>query len=573
MDKRPVGSQHHPLEKRGLIADMPVPRGRCLVHNALRPQSAGMREICLRRAAAVVLIVAIAVSGTFILHKSSSSDQDVLTGAIKGEAASGWINDVEVYGGVANDAWPTIVSDGDSLCVAFSRFDSGTGYYRIIVMKSTDGGIAWSQIGDISPGPHDSVYPVMLAFYGELYVAFQYNVSSTDHDIYCYKSSVGTSGPWTSYGVRTDSNDDRRPAIGTITESNYIGVYVVFENHRGSPDGTDLLIYKSTGAAFSFVNTVVGDGDSGDFTMADVSVYQEVNNPMIYVGFERLSSGQRDIYFTRSSNGGTSWSSLYQATSNLNDEYAPSISVSLNYLLISYVMWDGEPDLYATIWNGAAFGTAAPLSSGAEYEGWPEVLNWLGDFYVVYARGSTYTDGSLFMQSASESLNPSWSYPSMISDNGAAADTGYRPGLALCDRPNGNLYFAAAWGDYRTGSGNSDIFYTTQGCRYTVLAAPPGPTFWVDDVMYSSEQTFNWPAGFQHTLTASTDVNTFLYWDDGTDILYTLTITPYALTNDVVMVASYVGIPEFSDLALPVIGMIGVFLLVRVRRRMKDGIP
>lgn len=522
-----------------------------------------------RKTIALALVFAVAIPGLIIVQMGGSSNEDRPTAGIQGGASSGWINDVQAYGGGGHDLWPTMVSIGDSVYVAFSTFDSGTGYYKITVLESTDGGIVWSPIGDLSPGSGDCRYPVMTFYNGSLFIAFQYDSSSTDRDIYCYKSSAGATGPWTAFAVRADANDDFLPTIGAVTVTNHAGVYVVFENRRGGLDGTDLLIYGSAGDAFSPLGTLVGAGDPDEFTNADMSVYQDETNQIIYIAYQRLTGGQSDIYFVRSLNGGVSWSSPYQVAASPNDEYAPSISVGFFYLLISYVMWDGDPDLYATVWNGVAFGTPYPLSSSPDFEGWPRAYNWLDDFYVVYARGSNYTNGNLFIQSASGSLNPYWSMPFAVSDPEAAANTTYRPGLALCDRPDSNFYFAVTWGDYRTGSDNSDLYYSTQGCRYTVRTDPPGLTFQVDDVTYSSEQTFNWPAGYRHKLTATDSSLPFYCWDDGTYQWYTPTINPFASTNDVTpgMTAVYTAIPEFPGMALPVIALMFVILISVVRRK------
>ena len=511
----------------------------------------------------------VTVSGLFLLLKNTPSSENQLTGRVEGGAASGWINDVQATVGGGNDSSPTMVSIGDSVFVAFSRFDVGSGYQKITVIESTDGGVVWFQIGDFSPGPHDCKHPVMTVYNGELYVAFQYDLSVSDHDIYCYRSSPGAIGPWTAYRVRSDTNDDYRPTIDAVTIQNYAGVYVAFENRSGGTEGTDLLISKSLGGAFSDPSIFVGGSDAGEYTMADMSVYDDQINPVIFVAFMILTGSQHDIYFVRSLNGGGTWSSLYQVTSSLNDEYAPSISAGYFFVIISYIMWDGDPDLYAVTWNGAYFGTPYPLSSTPDIEGSPIAYNLLDNFYVVYPRGSTNTSGHLYMQSASGSVNPTWSYPSMLSDSAAAADVGYRPGLTLCDRPDSNLYFAAAWGDYRSGTGDSDLLYSTEGCRYTVRTDPPGMTFLVDDVAYSSEQTFNWPAGFQHTLNAPANAIPFFCLDDGTNQWFTATISPYASTSDVTpgMTAYYTAIPEFSHLVIPVMGMIGIVLLSWVRSR------
>jgi hypothetical protein len=514
---------------------------------------------------AVVLVAATTIPGYLLLQQSLSLGYDQPVVGVKGEATSGWINDVQTSGGDGNDMHPSIASIGDMVYVAFSRYDSVSGFFRIAVIESTDGGVTWSQIGDFSPGLHDCKYPVMTAYAGALFVAFQYDLSPTDHDIYCYASSTGATGPWTPYTVRADASDDYRPTISSVTITNYGGVYVAFESHAGGVDGTDLLICKSTGGTFSPAVAFVGVGDSSEFTAADMCVYDDQNYPTIYVAFQKLSGGQNDIYFTRSLNGASTWSPLYQVTSNTNDEYAPSISAYILYVIVSYVMWTDNPDVYATIWNGAAFGQASVVSNSADYEGRPKSCNLFDDFYVVYARGPSYTDGGLYARSAVGSLSPSWGTPSMISDSVAAVDAENPPGLATCDRPDSNFYLAVAWGDYRTSLGNPDVYYSTQGCRFTMDTDPAGITFEVDGAIYSSQQTFNWPAGYEHALTATPDG--FSYWSDGTNQWLTPAVTVSASTNDVPgMIAYYGVIPEFSFLALPIVGMIFIILLPRTRR-------
>ena len=515
---------------------------------------------------AVILGSLVTASGVFFLFQNGPSGDDRLNGGTQGGSSSGWINDVQVTAGGGNDSWPAMVSIGDSVFVAFSRFDSDTGYHRISVTESKDGGLVWSQIGDFSPGLRDCMYPVMTVFNGELYVAFQYDLSSSDHDIYCYKSSPGATGPWTGYSVRNDTNDDYRPTIDAVTIQNFAGVYVAFENRLGGTEGTDLVMSRSTGGAFSLPSTFVGAGDASEYTTADMSVYDDQIIPAIFVAFMKLVGSQNDIYFVRSLDGGGTWSS-HQVTSSLNDEYAPSISAGYFYVLISYLIWDGDPDLYVITWNGATFGNPYPLSATAFIEGWPVAFNWFDNFYVVYTRGSTLTSGQLYMQSASGSANPTWGYPTTISDLDSAADVGYSPALAICDRPDAQLYFAASWGDHRSGSGSSDIFYSTQGCRYTVNTNPTGLAFIVDGVTHTSEQTFNWPAGFQHTLEAPPNAIPFYCWDDGTNQWFTQTVTPFATTSDVPgMTAFYTAIPEFAYVTIPVAGIIGIVLLSMIRR-------
>ena len=513
----------------------------------------------------ILVFLMVGIPSLLLLLGGGDIQREQLTVRDLGDATSGWINDVEAFGGGDGESSPATVSIGDNVYVAFARFDGGTGFFAVTVIESTDGGAAWSQVGDFSPGSRDCAYPAMTAYNGQLYVAFQYNVSDTDHDIYCYVSSAGGVGPWTGFAVRTDTNDDLRPSIASVSNVNYPGVYVVFENRLGGADGTDLVMYRSTGGAFTFLSTVAGSGDGGEFTAPDAAVYDDQISPSIYVAFERLAGSQRDIYFVLSLNGGTTWSSLYQATSNMNDEYAPSISADFTYALISYVMWDGNPDVYVTAWNGASFIVPEAISNTPDIEGPPEAYNWLDDFYVVYSKGSGDSNGNIYMAFAQGSLSPSWGYPFLVSDTGAAADTDYRPGLALCERPDGSSYFAVVWSDFRAGAGTPDIFYSTEGCRCTVNTYPAGYTYSVDGVEYSTEQTFNWPAGFQHTLVASAEG--FFYWHDGTNLWTNPSLDLVASTVDIQsLTAYYTAIPEFPTAALPAI-VLSVMVLLLWKRR------
>jgi hypothetical protein len=536
-----------------------------------------VRRWWMRGAVAIGLPFLLFLAGAQIIMTYPQGD----SGRIAGAPMSGWIDDVPVTTSPGHDVWPSCTVDKNgSLYVAYSDFNSSTGYYRISVAKSIDAGLNWTEVADTSPGNGDCRYASMGydRVADRLYVAFQHDYSSTDHDVYCAESSTGASAPWALRGVRIDTNDDYHPSLAVIdSEWNNDGVYVVLENQRGIIDGTDLVLFKAkTGGSFSLVSDFAGSTDSLAYSWPSTAVLYEnsTNRGILYVAYARqanIPTSQEDIYVTFTQDGGSSWSSKYRLTSDSKDEYSPSVAVTSDYCLIAYTLQYSatDTDIYCVTTNFTDTSTPVSISDTLDLEAWPKVESLASKFCVAYLRGASLISSKVCLKSANEALYPAWSTASVASDSSAEADGGYRPAFILQER-NGTYYAAIAWSDYRNGAGNSDIFYSTEGARYTIGTEPSGPNFTVDGVNYSAYQIFNWPAGTHHNISTASiqDNNIFNYWTDNLSNWSSNSLNLTAGTDDKTFEAKFqvFPIPEFQDIILPIVSIVALSIVFKSKK-------
>jgi hypothetical protein len=541
-----------------------------------------VRRWWVRGAVAICLPFLLFLAGAQIILTHPQGD----SGRTAGAPASGWIDDVPVTTSPGHDVWPSCAVDKNgSLFVAYSDFNSSTGYYRISVAKSIDAGLNWTEVADISPGNGDCRY-ASIGYDGvadRLYIAFQHDYSSTDHDIYCAESSTGVSTPWALRGVRIDTDDDYHPSLAVIDSGwNNDGVYVVLENQRGIIDGTDLVLFKAkTGGSFSIVSDFAGNSDSLAYSWPSTAILYEnsTNRGILYVAYARqanILTSQEDIYVAFTQDGGSSWSSKYRLASDSKDEFSPSVAVTADYCLVAYTLQYSvtDTDIYCVTTNFTDTSTPISISDSMDLEAWPEVASFASKFYVAYPRGDSLISSKVCLKSADEALYPTWSTASAASDSSSEADGGYRPAFALQER-NGTHYAVIAWADYRNGAGNSDIYYSTEGARYAIGTSPTGYNFTVDGTNYSANQTFNWPAGTLHNISTSSVQNGDIFncWTDGVSNWTMNSLNVTAGMIDASFEAKFLGIPipEFQDILLPISSIAAFAITFKLKSKKRGG--
>jgi PKD repeat protein len=230
--------------------------------------------------------------------------------------------------------------------IAFNRDTDNAG--GVAVSKSTDGGLTWQDpvlvYSNINHGFQDKEYLAVDAT-GSPYDGFVYVTWTHFYDtaIYFSRSTDGGatfSSPVTISGSYS-SNQGSLPVVGP-DGTLYVAWY--------SWDISGIAMAKSTNGGQSFsapfkVATVdeiyspLPGGQFRDNSFPTAAV--DPTNGYIYVGWSDFRNGDADIYFTRSTNGGTTWSTPARINddplSNDAHQFFPWMDVAPNGKL--YVGW------------------------------------------------------------------------------------------------------------------------------------------------------------------------------------------------------------------------------------------
>ena len=340
-----------------------------------------------------------------------------------------------------------------------------------------------------------------------IYIAWQ-DERNGSMDIYFAKSTNGGDSFGTSVRVDdsgTSSSDQEHPFM--VVDKNGI-IYVVWWDERNG--NKDIYFAKSTNGGTSFQRNVRVD-DTGSSTINQYRVSMALDNDgNIYVVWSDDRNGCRDIYFSKSTDGGESFGENVR----VDDTGLPSDSIQawpricLDASKNIYVSWfdarngnlydiyfakstDGGNSFSKNIRVDDTGGTISKQwnpcmaidTDGSLYLSWDDERNGNSDIYLAKSTNG----GDSFGRNV------------RVDDTGSSESTQWHSYLAVDE----NKYVYVAWEDYRRG--NRDVYFS----RSVNGGNSFEPDVRVDDT--GSSDSAQW----YPSLAVDTKGNVYVSWIDG----------------------------------------------------------
>ncbi len=366
--------------------------------------------------ASIILLAAICLP-TFIFPSAVSAD---------------WGPDVQISNSLSWADGATVAVSGNYVHTAWQQDLSGTPaiYYR----RSADGGATWGAITCLVSDPSGSVRPRIGASGSYVYVAW---VDGRDGESEVYFKRSADNGATWGPDTRLSDLPYNSSSIDISVSGSNINVVWIDRRHtnrevyyKGSTDygatwGADTLISVSM-PGFSQEPAVAASGNS------------------VYVAWEYVTiGGNYDLYFTRSTNNGVTWDSIQQLTTDPNTQWYVSIAASGN---IIHLAWDDDRDGNREIYykrsadGGTTWGADTRLTSDPSEDHQVFITSSGSNAFVTWVSDRSGSSLVYYRQSADGGLT--WGAETLLSD--AAVDVEY-PSAFL----SGNTVHAV-WTDGRT---------------------------------------------------------------------------------------------------------------------------
>jgi hypothetical protein len=252
-----------------------------------------------------------------------------------------WQQDVRL----SNNPSTSFTSLNQTYCIASSGnfvhvvwFDNRDGNDEIYYKRSTDEGVSWSDDIRLTNDGFTSSHPSIAVSGSDVRVAWQDNRSDGRYELY-YKRSTDAGVTW---GIDTrltnNAGESRYPNIAVSGSTTHLIWYNWREArmeiyYKKSLDGTnwgpDIRLTEN--------DTVVSSSPS-------VAVY----NLGVHIVWVDERDDNKEIYYKRSTNGGTTWGSDIRLTNNTAISQKPCIAVSPQGEV--HVVWidnrDGNYEIY-----------------------------------------------------------------------------------------------------------------------------------------------------------------------------------------------------------------------------------
>ena len=267
---------------------------------------------------------------------------------------------------------PAITQTNDGkIWVTFHSYESGNG--DIWYTTSSDGGATWSDASQVTTNPDSDYDPAITQTAdGKVWVVWR-SYRSGNSDIW-YKTSADGGETWSAdYQLTTDPNWDELP---TITQTDDGKVWVVWTSYRSGGNGIWCKTSSDGGETWSGDSPI----DLGGIWGYDPAITQ-TNDGKIWVTFYSYESGNGDIWYTTSSDGGATWSQASRFTRFSGwDECPAATALSSGKLAVA---WQSDRAVNYDIWYGV-IGSIGDINP-------PPHLDWAENEPVGPEAGETVT--------------------------------------------------------------------------------------------------------------------------------------------------------------------------------------
>jgi hypothetical protein len=230
------------------------------------------------------------------------------------------------------------VDSSNRLHLVWDEFTSGN--FEIFYKRSTDGGATWSTSKNLSSSAGNSVNAAMAVESPDTIHLVWSDYTPGNFEIYYKKSSNG-GGAWTtSKRITWDTGASNFAAIVADSSGN---LHVVWGDD--TPGNTEIYYKKSTDGGTTWTAVKALTSNSGGSQAPDLSVDVSGNLHLVWSGDSLYTS---EIYYRQSTNKGASWAAEERLTWTSGDSDAPVIAVygSGNIHVFWYDHTPGNYEIY-----------------------------------------------------------------------------------------------------------------------------------------------------------------------------------------------------------------------------------
>jgi hypothetical protein len=224
-----------------------------------------------------------------------------------------------------HSTYPDIAIDSNNRIHVVWR-DSTPGNSELFYKKSTDGGVSWTT-KRLTWTSGNSEDPAIATDSSNNIHIFWQDDRNVKEEIFYQKSTDGGS-TWTAKRLTWDSGASRDPAVAIDTNDN---IHIAWRDSK--PGSLEIYYKKSTNGGASWTTKRLTWNSEG-FRYPDIAT-DSGNN--VFVVWSKYQTGDYEIFLKKSTDGGTTWSKT-RLTRTSGDSDHPAIAIDPSDNI--HVVWD-----------------------------------------------------------------------------------------------------------------------------------------------------------------------------------------------------------------------------------------
>ena len=287
-----------------------------------------------------------------------------------------WEADTRLTTNASNSRLPSVAVSGSTLHVVW--YDERVGNWEIYYKRSTDGGSSWGPDTRLTNDPFASFYPSVAVSGSVVHVVWHDQRDNSGIDEIYYKRSTDGGTSWgTDIRLTNNIHNQQYPSVtvsGTV-------VHIVWHDYR---DGNSKIYYKRStdgGTSWGTDTQLTNDSSGAGYPSAAVS------GSSLHVVWYDYRDGNPEIYYKGSTDGGSTWGPDTRLTNTISDSWYSSVTASGSAV---HVVWydnrDGNYEIYykRSTDGGSSWGADKQLTSESSFSFSPSVTASGSIVHVVW---------------------------------------------------------------------------------------------------------------------------------------------------------------------------------------------
>lgn len=231
-----------------------------------------------------------------------------------------WLSSKRLTWTPESSAEPRIALDSsnDPYIVWSEGIDVATDHYDIFFRKSTDGGSGWSARKRLTWNPDWSDYPrIILDHNDNIHVIWIHYVTPTNAELYHKKSTDGGNAWTAAQRLTLDPGTSDDPCMAVDSNDH---IYIVWNDEKTGNYEIYLKISTDGGTSWKASKRLTWTTGSSFYPWIAIDTGDN-----LHVGWMDNTKGDYEIFYKKSTNGGTTWSTK-RLTYNVGNSYYPKIA-------------------------------------------------------------------------------------------------------------------------------------------------------------------------------------------------------------------------------------------------------
>lgn len=318
------------------------------------------------------------------------------------DGGANWEPETRLTNDTCYSGYSSVAVSGQNVHIVW--FDNRSGNEDIYYKRSTDAGTTWGPDTQLTTSPVIQDFPSVAVWWSDIHVVFS-DERNGNWEIYYMRSTDGGD----TWEPETRLTDDPAWSCGACIAVNGQNVHLVWSDDRALSAYFDVYYKRSTDGG-----TTWGPDTRLTYDFSGYTPCVALSRSNVYVVWQDERDGNYEIYFKRSTNNGIDWEPDVRLTNDPAISYIPSMAASDSNVHIAW--YDYQSSILAEIYykrstdNGITWEPDLRLTNDSLRSWWPTIA--VGDSAVHIV----WTDDRPGYYNVYYKRNPTGN-PSVITEN------------------------------------------------------------------------------------------------------------------------------------------------------------